>query len=53
LDKINGGEICPVLAAAKSIQWIYSYNIPQVKTRDTPSITSKFQAHDTQYLPHW
>jgi hypothetical protein len=35
-DKINGGEMCPVRAAAEIIKRIHSYNIPRDKVKDTP-----------------
>ncbi len=35
-DTIAGGEMCPVLAAAKIVKQIHSYNIPADKFRDTP-----------------
>jgi hypothetical protein len=35
-DKINGGEMCPVRAAAEIVRRIYSYNIPRDKVKDTP-----------------
>jgi hypothetical protein len=35
-DKINGGEMCPVRAAAEIVKRIHSYNIPKDKIRDTP-----------------
>jgi hypothetical protein len=35
-DKIDGGEMCPVRAAAETIKRIYSYNIPKEKIQDTP-----------------
>jgi hypothetical protein len=34
-DKLAGGEMCPVFAAAKIIQSIHSYNLPADKFRDT------------------
>ncbi len=35
-DKINGGEMCPVHAAAEIVKRIHSYNIPPDKVKDTP-----------------
>jgi hypothetical protein len=35
-DKINGGEMCPVRAAAEIVKRIHSYNIPKDKIPDTP-----------------
>jgi hypothetical protein len=35
-DKLEGGEMCPVRAAAEIIKQIYRYNLPEDKVMETP-----------------
>ncbi len=35
-DSLNGGDMCPVCAAAEIAKRIYSYDIPEDKIKDTP-----------------
>jgi hypothetical protein len=42
-DKINGGEMCPVHAAAEIVRHIHSYNITKDRSRTLASIILKLR----------